>query len=340
MARIRVKVIGNYQNHLWIRQFPGRKPVWGDCEFFFDRAHRNYDWLVIYNDFPGNCSQFELHPGHRENSLLVTTEPSTIKVYGHAYTRQFGHVLTSQPEWALRHPGRIFSQPALQWFYGLKGDNSISFDDMLEHPPTDKRADIATVCSNKKQWHTLHKRRFAFTQALKQRLPQLEIFGQGVRPIIDKSEAINSFRYHLAIENFIGLHHWTEKLADPFLGLALPFYIGCPNADEYFPRESFIPLDINDVDGAAETIRETIQAGEYERRLPSLLEARRLVMFEYNLFAVLARLIPERHQFGGEGGALFRSRHQLRKDSKLTAARDLWEKVRVRGRHLLARQAV
>ncbi|RMF46959.1 MAG: glycosyltransferase, partial [Deltaproteobacteria bacterium] len=246
MAGIRVKVIGNYQNHLWIRQFPGRKPAWGDCEFFFDPALRDYDWLVVYNDFPGDANQQEAHPGCRENSLLVTTEPSTIKVYGSTYTGQFGHVLTSQPEWALRHPGRIFSQPALQWFYGLKGESSTCFDDLLEHPPTDKRADISTVCSSKKQRHTLHNRRLAFTKALKQRLPHLEIFGQGVRPIADRAEAIAPFRYHLAIENFIGLHHWTEKLADPFLGLALPFYIGCPNAWDYFPQESFIPLDIND----------------------------------------------------------------------------------------------
>lgn len=337
MAGIRVKMIGNYQNHLWIRQFPGRVPVWGECEFLFDPAERDYDWLVVYNDFPGDGQQHEQHPGECGNSLLVTTEPSTIKVYGRAYTAQFGHVLTSQPQWALPHPGRIFSQPALQWFYGLSGDRSACFDEMLANPPADKSESIATVCSSKQQRHTLHNRRHEFTRQLKTRLPELQIYGQGVRPMADKAEALNPYRYHLAIENFIGPHHWTEKLADPFLGLTLPFYIGCPNAADYFPAESFIALNIKDVDGAADTIRQALENKEYERRLPSVLEARRLIMFEYNLFAVLAKLIPERHRASTSSDrGLFRSRRGLRKSSVWVAANDFWDKVKARARYTLA----
>ena len=51
---------------------------------------------------------------------------------------------------------------------------------------------------------------------------------------------------HIAVENHIAPHHWTEKLSDSFLGYCLPFYIGCPNAADYFPEQSFIGLDIED----------------------------------------------------------------------------------------------
>ena len=46
-----------------------------------------------------------------------------------------------------------------------------------------------------------------------------------------------------------------DVLPDAFLGYTLPFYHGCPNANEYFPPESFIPIDINDLDRTADIIR-------------------------------------------------------------------------------------
>ncbi|MEZ6050382.1 MAG: hypothetical protein R3C02_03185 [Planctomycetaceae bacterium] len=45
---------------------------------------------------------------------------------------------------------------------------------------------------------------------------------------------VSDYRYHVAVENHIAEHHWTEKLADAFLGATLPFYFGCPNASDYF----------------------------------------------------------------------------------------------------------
>ena len=83
--------------------------------------------------------------------------------------------------------------------------------------------------------------------------------------IEQKADALDPYRYHLAVENYIGPHYWTEKLADAFLGYTLPFYCGAPNAADYFPEESFIPIDINNFDGALETIRRAIADKEYEK---------------------------------------------------------------------------
>ena len=76
-------------------------PVWGECAFTFDPDARDYDWLVVYDDLPPVAGErfsdrvevLACPPG---NTLLITTEPSSIKTYGSAYTAQFGHVLTSQ----------------------------------------------------------------------------------------------------------------------------------------------------------------------------------------------------------------------------------------------------
>lgn len=315
---------------LWLRQFPGGIPDWGGCRFIFDVHAESYDWLVVYNDLPANHAE-ELLACPPPHTILVTTEPPSIKSYGIAFTKQFGSVLTSQPGWALPHEGRIFSQPALHWFYGV-GSRFRTYDQMIAAPPLEKSRPIATVCSSKKQKHTLHNRRYRFTQELKQMLPELDIYGHGVRKIDDKAESLDPYRYHIAIENFLGEHHWTEKLADAFLGVTLPFYFGCPNAEEYFPPESFIRIDINDVAGSYGIIRRAIDTGEFEKRLPYILEARRRVMEEYNLFAVLSRLIGAGT---GDGavvvpGSRLLSRHMLRRTSPLIAFQDVIGKCRLR----------
>lgn len=318
---------------IWLRQFPGGKPVWGRCRFVFDPDERRYDWLAAYEDLPkeGQSDKGrEALACPRAHTLLVTTEPSSIKQYGNRFTAQFGCILTSQGESALPHPGAVRSQPALRWYYGWGRKRMLSFDEMTG-PPLSKAQVISIVCSSKQQRHTLHRRRFLFSGELKSLIPELEVFGHGVREMDDKAEALSDFRYHVAIENFVGPHHWTEKLADSFLGCTLPFYFGCPNANEYFPEGSFIPIDIFDPSGAAKIIKTAIANGEYEKRLPLILEARRRVLYEYNLFAVLSQLIEQRHSAARpEPNITLLSRHALRSASPVNMAADVLEKIRGR----------
>jgi hypothetical protein len=344
-ARIRVKFMAkslpgkDYSG--WLRRFPSKIPSWGACDYIFDQSCRDYDWLVVYDDLPASSGErFTLWneplPATcpRAHTLLITTEPSTIKVYSRAYTRQFGLVLTSQEPWAIRHPGAIFSQPGLVFFYGGSGDRG-SYDVMAGHIPADKKSEISTVCSSKQQKHTLHHARYDFTRKLKQAIPGLEVFGHGVKPVHDKADALDDYRYHVAIENHICAHHWTEKLSDAFLGACLPFYHGCPNYADYFPAESVVPIDIKDFPAALETIQRTIRDGEYSKRLPSILESRRLVLEEYGLFPLLTRLIttprPEPRQ--NDRDPTIRSRHALRKQSSLATLGEGFDKMLVSLHH-------
>jgi hypothetical protein len=327
--------MGKVPTEYWLRQFPDGQPKWGPCEFLFDPEVTDYDWLVVYDDLPPVSGERfsnreERLPCPRNNSLLITTEPSSIKSYGSAYVGQFGHVLTSQEPWALKHPNRIYAQPAMQWFYGIGSDRQTGYN-QLAAATADKKYDVSTVCSNKKQRHTLHQRRYDFTQELKAMMPELEIFGRGVRAVDDKAEAIDPYRYHITIENQIAPHHWTEKLADAFLGFSLPLYYGCPNAADYFPEESFIPIDIYDTEGTCEIIRKAIRDNAYEKRLPHIIEARRRVLEEYNIGAVLAREITTRHSTEpGNGVDTVLARHALRRRHPLLGIQAFFEKVTAR----------
>lgn len=324
----------------WLHQFPHGEPRWDNCRFVFDQQCRDYDWLVVYDDIPEQTgdSRGNAHEAlacSPEHTLLVTTEPSSIKIYGNDYTRQFGAVLTSQPAWALPHRQRIYSQPGLHWFYGLGSHHVTPFDEMLAQR-NHKSKTLSMVYSGKSMRHTLHHRRASFMRELMRQLPDLDVFGRDApHPLDDKADCLRDYRYHVVIENFIGEHHWTEKLADAFLGEALPFYSGCPNAAAYFPADSFIAIDMRDVPGSVATIRKAIRQNAYEARLPAIREAKRRVLYEYNLFAVLAREIAVRHQH--IAGPLLTtrvlSRRAVRTSSPAIALRDLYGKVRGRIRH-------
>ncbi|HEX5790450.1 MAG TPA: glycosyltransferase family 10 [Luteolibacter sp.] len=276
----------------FLRRFRGRVPEMGRCRFIFDNDCRDYDWLVVYDDLPRDHTQEPL-ACPRGNTLLITGEPSSITHFGRSFLKQFGHVLTSQEPWALEHPGVIRQQAGLYWYYG-GSDERGTLDSLLATPPMAKTKLISSVCSMKAMRHTLHSLRLSFTQRLMRDLPELEVFGYGMGKLDNKADALDPYRYHLAIENHSCPHHWTEKIADAFLGYTLPFYFGCTNLDEYFPADSYVWIDIRNYDEALKRIREVIAADDYEARLPAIIEARRRVLEDYATFPQLARLIGER----------------------------------------------
>lgn len=344
---IRVKFLSQQSNVAeWAQYFPREDGVWGHCQFFFDRNEQGYDWLVVYDDVPSKPGEsrsaaMEELACPSANTLLVTTEPSSIKAYGRGYAAQFGHVLTSQPAWALPHPNRHYHQAANHWFFGSGAERCISRSELLRGPqPADKTQMISVVYSPKQQWHTLHAQRFKFIEAMRRLLPEMVVFGRGARPMDDKAEALAPFRYHLAVENHIGPHHITEKLTDAFLGRCLPFYAGAPNASTYFPAGSFIPIDIRHPKQVAEVIRKAIKDDEWARRLPAIEEARRRVLEEQHIFAVICRIIADGaapRLIGSAGHGSILSRHAWRKQHKIGAFLHMLEKFYVRGRSLTGR---
>jgi hypothetical protein len=345
---IRVKLLGKFlpgrDGEGWPARFPGGKPVWGNCQFTFDRDNRDYDWLIVYGEMPlvGDKLRSEWEENlacPRQNTLFTTYEPSTIKVYGTRFLNQFGWVLTSQEPWVIKHPGAIFWQPAMVWYYAFSQPRG-SYDAIVKHVPLQKTGEFSAICSAKRQSNTLHRRRYDFVMELKERMPDMELFGRGVRPLDDKADALDSYKYHLAIENFFGPHHWTEKLADPFLGACMPVYYGCPNAEDYFPPESFLRVDISNVEASAEIIRRAIRDHLYEKNIKAILESRRRVLEEYGPIPQLVSIINARHQPGAprpQPGETICSRQLFRRKSLGNFVSFQWESARIAMRHRIGR---
>lgn len=309
----------------------------GDCIFAVDARLDEYDWLLVYDEVPDT----PLNTGRpglerlacpRERTILVTAEPPSIKLYAPGYLAQFGHVLTTHPQSIVRHPGYRVGLGTFLWFY------SRPYGEFMRQKAFPKTQGLSVVCSSKAMKHTRHYDRLQLVRAVSRTIPELQWFGHGVRPIGDKAEALTDFRYHLAIENHIAPHHWTEKLSDAFLAACLPFYAGDPAIFDVFPEDSLIPLSIDDPERACAIIREAIDGNEYERRLPAILEARRLVLTRYNVWAQAQKLIRESEQAAMKPAEptscphWLRSRHRLRHDPRnlLSEGWNLWRNRQTR----------
>ena len=282
--KIRVKLIARGQNsYPWRKQLPNDSDSWGDCQFIFDRNTPDYDYLVVIDDVSRKLmSPPETLACADENTLLVTTEPPTITRYGNRFCSQFHWVLTTHPKEILRHPNHIFSHTGNLWFNGHSHTELVGTSEMH------KSDAISTVCSSKSQRHTLHAERLQFTEWLCQQLPDLKRYGHGFQLLKNKYTALDPFCFHLAIENFIGAHHWTEKFSDPILSHCVPIYYGCPNMDDYFPTEAYLKIDIHQRELALSQIRELISdPSNYQKRLPAVLEAKQLVLNDYNLMKMI-----------------------------------------------------
>lgn len=251
--------------------------------FTEDSSCTDYDWLVGFEDIPSDRAEVLVCP--RERTMFLTWEPVSVKRYSPAFTRQFGHLLTNRPPEADRHPHYHFGRGYFPWF--IERDAQEVAAAVL--PP--KTRLLSTVCSSKQMKQTLHYQRFCLTTALKAAFPDLDWYGHGVKPMDRKIDALDPYKYHIAVENHIAPGHWTEKIADPILCECLTFYAGDPTLGEVLPSESFIPIPIDNPAEAERIIRAAIEEGAYEKRLGAIREAKRRLLEKYNFHAQIIATI-------------------------------------------------
>jgi len=327
---IRIKFVSKTKpdeiDALWRPLLPSGSDRIGNCVFTFEADAADYDFLVAYEDLPPLAGSKKIE--RREtlacapiNTLLLTTEPSSIRIDGPHYLRQFGHVWTAKHPNLVRHPRQIRETPPLRFFYGRNMAGGAHLD-IPEQPPR-KTLDLSAMSSTKAMAHTVHAQRLTFMLALKERLGEdLQLFGRGLRPVDDKAEAMTPYRYHVAVENHVESGHFTEKLTDCFVAGCLPFYFGDPAYDAIFPKDAVIPIDIFDLDGAIKIMREAIASDQFRKRQQALRDARSITLDHYNTLKAVAAKVEALYESGAARGGAVMGRHAFRRAHPFKALSD------------------
>lgn len=326
---LRAHVLTDIHPAIFTRQAPGGVARWEDVAFTFGLTPDPHaDVLIVYT----RASWSIRTPLPRERTAFVGAEPPEIHPYKPAFLEQFGLVVVpGERELRTR---RLEESPALPWFVGLdfaRPEEALGLE-ALRALDAAERDDRISIVTSRKVSTPMQRARLAFIDFLKERIPDhIVLYGREFNPVADKSEALLPHRYHLALENTDAAWSWTEKLADPLICRALPFYVGCRNVEAELPAEAIERIDISRPEEALARMRAAIEGGAWARRRDAIEEARRRIFERHNAMALFARIARQLAALPASGGPVhLRSERSLPPEP---GARGSWPEM-------LARRAV
>jgi hypothetical protein len=261
----------------------------GKYRFYINEFVENPDFWVVMDKAIRSKESCSIAP---ENTVLLITEPKSVINYPRKYRDQFAMVCSCQEK--LNHRNVVYTPAILPWFVGWQlknGKPEYTLDyDFLERNPIPQKSKLISVITSNKAFTKGHHDRIAFVEKLKKHYgDKLDVFGQGFNDFEDKWNVLAPYKYHISIENSSSKYYWTEKISDCYLTGTFPLYFGCTNLNEYFPENSYKPIDIHRFDEAVNIIDQTIANNEFEKNQEVLESCKRLVMDDYNMFNLIAK---------------------------------------------------
>ncbi|MFH1146362.1 MAG: glycosyltransferase family 10 [Pseudomonadota bacterium] len=275
-----VRIAKDWSSPDLMRQTPGQGGIWDGIKFTTEPVQQ-CDLLLVLNNRLKAKVQVECR---KENVWALMQEP---------YVRGFNDWMAEGHDSLFRvfthHspvPGGkyVTSHPAIPWHVNRSYDQLV----FCNVPP--KTRMISWIVGNASDLAG-HRKRLSFLRFIQHNFSGIDLLGRAVKYVDDKWDGLASYRYSLAVENSSSPDYWTEKVADCFLTWTVPFYYGCTNLEQYFPQDSFIRIDIDRPETSLALIKSMALTEDWERRLPALDEARRLVLNKYQMFPHIAGLI-------------------------------------------------
>ncbi|MBC6497810.1 MAG: hypothetical protein GDA54_05780 [Alphaproteobacteria bacterium GM7ARS4] len=215
----------------------------------------------------------------RNRRILIVTEPLAVRQYDTSYFNQFGIVLSSYK------PGKGFD--------GVWLPSPIYLQQAYVMSASEKTKIISAICSQKRN-RNYHRQRLRFVESLKEEMgDKLDVFGRDSNPIPKKRDGIVPYRYHIVLENCRHPHYWSEKLSDAYMGEAYPFYSGCPNLYDYFPRDSYTPIDIFNIQQSVDTVATLSASTLWLDKRHAVAMAKKRLLHQHNRLSVLSHIVKK-----------------------------------------------
>ena len=270
---------GNELARQWGRQMPPNGSWRGVRFVMSDDATPEPDYWVVVNHAPP-----DLNPPP-ERTIVLQMEPAV----GIAH---FGPPSDADRSRYLHVRSHDTFLNALEWHLAA------TYSELLTTSITKKR-DLSVVVSSKRM-SPGHHLRLDLVHAIEAAGLPIDVYGTdngegflgylGPLPPLDKREGLFPYRYTIAAENHSETNYLTEKLVDAILAETLCFYWGCPNLEDHVDAEAFIRLPMEDPVESIDIVRRAIDENEHARRLPAIRRAKRRILDQQQVAAMLSRL--------------------------------------------------
>jgi hypothetical protein len=278
----KINILSNDKEEFVFKQY---SPNEFSSEFHFFYNSKDdivWDLIVLYEEID---EKFTLRC-KKGGRLFISGEPPICKCYPKYFLDQFDIIISAHPQ--LKHPNNHMIQQSLLWYFGYEFKNQkvrYNFED-IKTLQVNKTKAISFITSSR-NFLPGHVNRLSILKELQHRYGnKIDVFGSGISYVVDKAEAILPYRFTICVENCSIPNYWSEKIADIFLGYSIPIYHGCTNIEDYFPSQSYIKLDISNLNNTFSIIDDILNNEEeiYKLKYPFLIEARRKLLYEYNIF--------------------------------------------------------
>lgn len=236
----RINVVSASDSQSLRRQEPSVKAA---VEWIYTANPVNADFHVIR----GLTEALRI-PNVPQRTLFVVGEPPEVRQFDVDSLQSYGRVLSGRFPYLASLSNVRTVGGLLPWRLGLsftpdsdpKVFASRSDFSNLPLPPLGNK--ITAVVSSKANT-AMQVARLRTLDYLSKKMPELEIYGRGIDDVEDTLEVFSRASFHIAIENSLHEHYWTEKLSDPLLALNHVIYGGHPANLVGFPPE--IALHVN-----------------------------------------------------------------------------------------------
>jgi hypothetical protein len=285
---ILVRIVKNWDWPDLMRQTADQKGVWDGIQFTVNPVE-DCDFLIMLNNSMETDTRVRCP---KENIWAIMQEPymkghSDWMVEKHEFfSKVFTHYMP------VNDKKYISSHPAIPWHVNK------TFDELISAKVPVKSKKLSAIVGDAMDVPGHIKRRKFLQYIQNDKSLELDLYGKKINFIEDKWDGLAPYKYSLAMENTSGSNYWTEKIADCFLSWTVPIYYGCTNLEDYFPKGSFIRIDINQHESSLGTVKKVLQEDSWKKRLPALEKARNLILYKYQFFSHVSNLI---RSYGSEG---------------------------------------
>ncbi len=219
-------------------------------------AKEQWEKISCVDSIPGYRTNFRLTDGDDYTHVVImnTAMPRLNlpkeNVIGFAHEPvPFLRLTPEFVQYAQQHIGKYFigdKIPNLPSAF-VEGNCFLWYVKPYVNPPI--KTNIMSIMISQKNSAPGHKYRHKLVQKIVRSDLPIDIYGRGCQfytsmndsrfkgsfEEADMCKMVESYQFHICIENFQSAHYFSEKIINPLLAGTTPVYLGCKNIESYFP---------------------------------------------------------------------------------------------------------
>jgi hypothetical protein len=183
-----------------------------------------------------------------------------------------------------------------RWIYKNQGygGTTKTYSELKNEESPNKNKELCCILSDKEmcEGHTLRKK---FTKKFLEKY-NFDLFGSvefrnSELPNNDKNSTLVNYKYCLGFDNQDNIDNFFgTQFTDAILAECCPIFWCGTDLSKHFPEGSFIQIDIRK-ENEIERIIEIIKNDDFEKRIPAIKEAKRLLLDKYNVWPTIKSVV-------------------------------------------------